>query len=164
MARRAEAGVRLMAWGSTVPAAVDALVALLRTASGLEGVKVFDGPGVTGSSQTEAVMVGVGANEDPTAVDGRQDREGLSTARDREQYEIRCALAVVNGSGDISAARRRAYELLGVVGGVLASDQRLGGAVLNAQLGSAAFTQDQTEQGAEAVISFTVDVDAFTHV
>lgn len=151
-----------MAWGSTVPDVVDALVVAFRGAPDLVGVRVFDGPDTDASSQTEALLVGLGSEEDPTAVDGHSSREGLSNARDREQYGVRCVLIVLNGSGKIAVARRRAYALLGAVGGLLAADQRLGGAVMTAQLGTHSYSQDQTEQGAHAVIAFTVDVDAFT--
>lgn len=150
-----------MVWGSSIPVAIDALVPLLQLAPELEGVKVFDGPFVSGSSQLETIEVGVGGSDDPTAVDGQSSREGLSAARDHEQYGIRCVLIVLNGSGNIAVARRRAYDLLGAVGGVLAANPRLGG-VMKAELGTHSFSQDQTEQGAEAIIAFTVDIDAFT--
>jgi hypothetical protein len=149
-----------MAWGSTVPAALDALVVLFQQE--LPGVTVFDGPDTSGSSQDEALLVGVGDSSDPTAVDGHSTREGLAVARDREQYAVRCALIVLNGSGDIAAARRRAYDLLGAVGGVLAADTRLGGTVMTAQIGTQTFSQQQTQQGAEAVIAFTVEIDAYS--
>lgn len=152
-----------MAWMSTIPDAVDALVAAFRAAPGLSGVKVFDGPVVTASGQMEAVTVGdVGDQEDPTAVEGQNTREGLAATRDREQYTIRCAVLVLNGAGDASAARRRAYQLLGEIGEVLAADQRLGGAVMIAQLGSSTLSQDQDETGATATVAFNVEVDAFT--
>lgn len=152
----------MAAWTSSVPDALDALVAALQAAPGLAGVAIFDGPVVTASGQLEAVMVGLGDQEDPTAVEGQNTREGLAAAPDREQYGIRCAAIVCDPGGDISAARRRAYQLLGVVGGVLAADQRLGGTVMIAQLGSSTLSQDQDETGALATIAFTVEVDAFS--
>lgn len=151
-----------MAWGSTVPVAVDALIVVLRGAPDLAGVRIFDGPDTDASSQVEALLVGLGSEDDPTAVDGQSSREGLSTRRDHEQYGIRCVLIVLNGSGDITAARRRAFDLLGAVGGALAADQSLGGAVMTARLGTYSYSQDQDEQGARAVLAFTVDVDAYT--
>jgi hypothetical protein len=163
VARRTEAGERLMAWMSTVPDALDALVAAFRGAPGLADVTVFDGPTVTASAQQEAITVGDdGDQEDPTAVEGQNTREGLAAAPDREQYGIRCAVIVQDGSGNISAARRRAYQLLGEVGDVLAADQRLGGAVMMAQLGASTLAQGQDEDGATATISFNIEVDAFS--
>lgn len=151
-----------MAWASSVPGALDALVAALRAAPGLADVMVFDGPVVTDSGQLEAVTVGVGDQEDPTAVEGQNARDGLAAAPDREQYTIRCAVIVRTGTGDISPARRRAYQLLGEIGGVLAADQRLGGAVMIAQLGSWTLSQEQAGTGAQATLSFNVDVDSFS--
>jgi hypothetical protein len=151
-----------MAWGSSVPGALDALVATLSAAPGLTGVTVADGPVVTGSGQQEAVTVGLGDPEDPTAVEGQNAREGLAASPDREQYGIRCAVIVRDGSGDTPAARRRAYQLLGEIGEVLAADQRLGGAVMVAQLGSWTLAQDQDGKGAIVTLAFTVEVDAFT--
>lgn len=152
-----------MAWASSVPGALDALVTALRAAPGLADVTVFDGPVVTASGQQEAVTVGdIGDPEDPTAVEGQNAREGLAPAPDREQYTIRCAVIVRVGGGDASAARHRAYQLLGEIGGVLAGDQRLGGAVMIAQLGSWSLAQGQDGKGALVTLAFNVDVDAFT--
>lgn len=151
-----------MAWASTVPDALDALVAAFRGAPGLADVAVFDGPVVTGSGQQEAVTVGIGDQEDPTAIEGQNDREGLAATPDREQYGIRCAVIVRKGVGDISAARRRAYQLLGEIGGLLAADPRLGGTVMRAQLGASNLAQEQDGKGALASLTFTVEVDAYT--
>ncbi|MFI0897068.1 hypothetical protein [Streptomyces sp. NPDC020983] len=151
-----------MVWQSTVPDALDALVAALRAAPGLADVTVFDGPVVTASGQVEAITVGAGDEEDPTAVEGQNAREGLAPMPDREQYTIRCAALVLNGAGNMPAARRRVYQLLGEVGGVLAADQRLGGVVMMARLGTSTLTQVQDETGAAATVAFAVEIDAFT--
>lgn len=148
-------------WGSSVPDAIDALVLILKQA-GLEDCDVVDGLAVEGSSRTAALTVGAGSNDDPTAVDGTSAHEGLALGRDREQYGIRCVLEVVDGSGDLPATRRRAYALLGVVGGALAANPTLNGVVLMAGIGTHGYAQDQDERGASAVIAFTVDVDSFS--
>lgn len=149
-------------WGSTIPAAIDALVTALTQADGLGSVAVLDGPEVDASSRDEALIVGAGAVDDPTAVDASTEHEGLSLERDREQYGIRCVLMVRDGSGSVPAARRRAYDLLGAVGAALAADYTLGGAVMTAGLGTHGLSQDQDERGAHIVIAFTIDVDAYT--
>lgn len=149
-------------WASSVPGAVDGLLGLFRTAGALGGVSVLDGPTVTADPISEAITVGF---EDGTssAVEATSSGEGLSRARDREQYAITCAVEVLLGSStDTPAARRRAYELLGVVGQVLAENQRLGGAVMLAEVGTHSLSQEQTPQGAVARIVFGVDCDAFT--
>lgn len=148
-------------WGSSVPDAVDGLVAVLKQAD-LDDCDVIDGLAVGGSSRTAALTVGAGSDDDPTAVDGSSAREGLGGGRDREQYGIRCVLEVSNGSGDLPATRRRAYALMGTAGDALAANQTLNGAVLMASLGVHGFSQDQDERGAIAIIAFTVDIDAFS--
>jgi len=147
---------------STVPAAYDALVALLSGAD-LGGAKVLDGPVVTSSAIMEAIIVGYETDDLSAVVEGNSEPEGLSRARDRETYSITCAVQVLCGSStDMPAARRRAYELFGLVGGALASDPRLGGAVMMASLGTHSLSQPQTQQGALAEIVFGVDCDAFS--
>lgn len=148
-------------WGSSVPDAIDALVLILRQA-GLDDCDVVDGLEVTGSSRTAALTVGAGSDDDPTAVDGTSAHEGLALGQDREQYGIRCVLEVVDGSGDLPGVRRRAYALLGTVGGALAANSTLNSTVLMAGIGTHGYSQDQDERGALAVIAFTVDVDAFS--
>lgn len=151
-----------MAWGSTLPAAMDALLQRFATAPELDGVKVYDGPVIDGSSALEALTVGYAGEDEPTAADGQSAREGLGADRSHEEYTVRCAIEVLNGSDDAPAARRRAFELLGVVGGVLAADPRLGGAVMSAQVGTWTLAQAQTPQGAFVTLPFEIDVDAYT--
>lgn len=150
-------------WASSVPDALDALVAAFRAAPGLEGVRVFDGPVVTQAAPMEALCVGFsGDPTEPAAAQVESAREGLSVARSREQYPVQCAASVLNGKGDISAARRRAYELYAVAGAVLAADPTLGRTVLSAQPGGGSLVQDQTPDGAVVTVAFAVDIDAFT--
>lgn len=152
-----------MAWTSTVPGVLDALVAAFQGAPELEGVRVFDGPVVTQAAPLEALCVGFSGDPDePVAVQGQTQREGLAVARSREQYSVQCAASVLNGSGDISAARRRAYELYAAAGAALAADPTLARTVLSAQPGATTLAQDQTTDGAVATVAFAVDVDAFT--
>ena len=152
-----------MAWASTVPGVLDALVAAFQATPGLEGVRVFDGPVVSQAAPKEALCVGFsGDPTEPAVVQGQMQREGMVAAPSREQYSVQCAASVLNGSGDISAARRRAYELFAAAGAALAVDPTLGRTVLSAQPGAATLAQDQTTDGALATVAFAVDVDAFT--
>lgn len=152
-----------MAWLSTVPAALGGLVSTLRAADALSGVQVSDGPVVGGSAATEVVIVGWTGDDGATeAVEGSDEIGDLGGSRSREQYTIHSAILVTRGSADIAAARTRAYELLAVVGGALAADPRLGGAVMMAQLELVNLRQAQTQRGAQASVLFDVAVDAFT--
>ncbi|BBB01072.1 hypothetical protein RVR_8315 [Actinacidiphila reveromycinica] len=156
-----------MAWFSTVPVVLDALAAefksALSTAGGFDGVVVFDGPTVTEGAPTEAVTVGY-HDDEVTSVDGEDTREGLSTQRSRERYTVNCAAAVLTGSGDIRAARARAYDILNVLGSALAVNPTLGQSAMSVQPGSMTLTQTQDTDGAVAVVMFGVDVDAFTRL
>lgn len=152
-----------MAWSSTVPAALTALLTAMEAAPGLEGVDVRDGPVVSSTAAAEAVIVGwYGQAGDELAVDGTITQEGLAAQPDREQYVIRCAALVLNGSADMTAARARAYELAAACGAAVAADRTLGGIVMSAYVTSQSLLQQQREKGALATVEFGVGCDAFT--
>lgn len=154
-----------MAWGSTTPVVIEALVTALRGAPELTGVKVYDGPTLSGSSAKEALNVGTSPSPDvdaATSAEGQESREGLAVDRTREQYTIHCGVSVLNGSSNAPAARRRVFELLAAVGAALAADPTLGRTVLQVQIGTWTLAQQQGQTGAVATIAFGIDVDAFT--
>lgn len=151
-----------MAWSSTVPAALAAILELFKSAD-LGDAEVFDGPEVTGSSAKQVVVVGWYTQESDTlAADGAVTMEGLAGDPDREQYVIRCAALVLDGGGDLAAARARAYELAAACGALIAANRTLGGLVLRAGVTSQALRQDQPQGGARAIVEFGVGVDAYT--
>jgi hypothetical protein len=80
----------------------------------------------------------------------------------REQYTINCLLTVRDGDNDQVAAQARVWAILGLIGGSLAADHRLGGLVLSAHLGTWALTLTQTTVGATARLPFDVVIDAYT--
>lgn len=161
MAGAAAAGGRV-SWASTVPDAIAGLLAALRGSAALDGVAVFDGPVVNGSTAMEVITVGYTGGEDEDSADATEAIAGLSVQQQRERYVVRCAASVRNGSADMAAARTRAYELVGYVGGVLTADKTLGGAVMKASLGAATLRQAQDSRGALATVVFEVAVDAMT--
>jgi len=151
------------AWAPTAPAAILGLVAAFGREPGLAGVEIHDGPAVTASAALEAVIVGwYGIKGDALAVEAEITSAGLTAHPGREVYAILCAVMVRDGSGDIAAARARAYALVSSCGSAIANDQKLGGAVMLARLGRVSLAQSQDPQGALAVIEFTVPCDAFT--
>jgi hypothetical protein len=153
----------VVVWSSSVPDAYDALVGVLSTATALEGVTVLDGPVVSADPIMEAVTVGFEDESLSAVEDGSNEHEGLSRARDRETFTINCAVQVLLGSStDMPTARRRAYALFSAVGGALADNPRLGGAVDLAVLGAHTLTQPQTPQGALAQIAFGVDCQSYS--
>jgi len=153
-----------MAYASTFPAAVAGLTAAWRFAPGLAGVLVADMVSLTDSSTEEAVIAAYAGTDDDIAAEGTLAQEGYDGVRDRELYDIRCAIAVRRGGGDLAAARARAFVLLAVCGQALAADRKLGGAVMTAVITSWSLLTDLSlDEGALARIRFNVSIDAFTN-
>lgn len=152
-----------MAWSSSVPGAMSGLLAAFRRSPELaKPVDIRDGPVVTGSSAVDAVIAGWhGMENDQLAVEGQAVTEGLAGLPDREQYSIRCAAMSLSGTGDVVAARTRAYELLAACGAAIAADRKLGGAVMRASMGVSSLFQEPAD-GMRAVVEFSVDCDAYT--
>jgi hypothetical protein len=156
-------GDLVTAWAPTAPAAITALLAAFGRELGLAGVEIHDGPAVTASAALEAIIVGwYGIKGDALAVESQITPAGLGAHPGREAYEILCAVEVRDGSGDLAAARARAYALVAACGSALGADQTLGRVVMMARLGRVSLAQMQDPQGALAVIEFTVACDAFT--
>lgn len=156
------AGGWLMAWYSTVPDVLGALVAAFTAAPGLDGVTVYDGPVPTEAAPMEALTVGYGLDDDPTGAQGSTEREGLSAKRSQETYTVTCVVSVLNAAGRIPEARARVFEIYAEVGAALAADPRLGIPGVQAQPGSVSLTQEQVTSGALVSLAFGVDVVAFT--
>jgi hypothetical protein len=153
-----------MTYYSSVPAAVAALVTAFRTSTGLglAGVPVRDGPEVTADPTLEAVAVGYTGSQDQDVVTGTASPEGLAVLPDRERYAVSCCVEVLDGDGDMAAARARAYQLHAACGAAIAVDRTLGKAVLRASAGIGSLQQKQTQNGALARVVFPVNVEAYT--
>lgn len=161
-----------MPWNSSVPRAITGLLAVLAAAPALEGVPVLDGPKVTESKAAEIIAVGftgermsrTGAYPETTgpAAEATSVLEGLAVSPERETAEIRCMIAVLDGSRDITAARGRAYDLLAACGQAIAANKTLGGAVMAAWVSGHTLDQDQTQKGAVVTVLFSVGTDAYT--
>jgi hypothetical protein len=154
-----------MAWSSKVPPAIAALLAAFRAAPALTGpgTDIRDGPVVTGSAALEAVLVGWNGRADDTlAANAGVNPEVFGDADDREVFTIRCAVMVLDGQGDMTAARTRAYALLAACGAVIRADRRLGGIVGDSHISSHALRQDPTPDGAKATVTFGVACDTYT--
>lgn len=151
-----------MAWSPSTPAAYAAILESFQSAD-LGAAEVRDGPQVTGSDATEVVVVGWYAQaSDNLAADGTVTMEGLAGSPDREQYVILCAALVLNGAGNLGAARARAYQLAAQCGALVAADRTLGGLVMRAGVTTQSLRQDQLPQGARATVEFGIECDAYT--
>ncbi|MCM1972327.1 hypothetical protein [Streptomyces sp. G1] len=150
------------AWSCRVPDVIDALVDRFRTSAEFDGVTVWDGPEVSKATPQEVLTVAYTGDENDNDVESTSLPEGLASQPDRETFTVRCAIAVLKGNTGMRAVRRRAYELYSAAGMILASDPRLGGTVLRARLGSHTFRHVQTDRGAQALLVFGIDCDAYT--
>lgn len=151
------------AWSSQVPDAITALLAAFRAAPALAGVDVRDGPQVTATATLEAVLVGwYGQPADLLAADATVTPEIFGDADDRELFTIRCAALVLDGQGDIAAARTRAYVLHAACGAAVRADRKLGGTVGDSHMGPHALRQEQRPDGAVATVTFAVACDTYT--
>ena len=149
---------------STIPAAIDALLALLRTAApdvDLDPEKVVDGfPRFT---ITDSDFIAIGGRAEPT-VDGTQSAGPIGNHRRDENYTIRVACSSSKGGKDQKLVRDRAFALMGVVEDVVRDHPTLSGTVRLAQVGGSVLlgqTDFETAgKGVWAEVSFDVAVQA----
>lgn len=143
---------------SHIPAAIDAIVAKLTAA----GLKVWDGPVVTGDF-SPAVFVGYDGNPDGEfrSVAGSQDWVGLGAKRRSEIFSIVCAAVALTGENTTKTGRDAVYALLDVVGTTLRADPSLGLTELPfvAGLKPAELFTEPTENGLQCRWVFTIDVE-----
>jgi hypothetical protein len=146
---------------SAVPAAVDALLAILSAAPGMTGVRVVDGPPTTNLAATDCLFVGYQPGSE-IAVDISQDFASAG-ARDRdENFDLLCYIESHSGGTDMGARRRRAFEILAQVENTLrATDAAPEAPTLNrtvqwAHLAAGDLIQAQTDAGALVALPFTV--------
>ncbi|MFB7597258.1 hypothetical protein [Streptomyces sp. NPDC056160] len=149
--------------GSRVPEVIEALVALGRADAGLAEVEVSDGPEVTDTSAPDWLIVGfdgdpAGDMQAAQTVGGWSD---LGGGRE-EQFQVTVAAIASRGDTDVRAARMRAYEIGARVEAWLRVDPSIGLRSLEAAVEASQLTQDQTEQGVQAVLLLTVAGRAFT--
>ncbi|MEU2181233.1 hypothetical protein [Streptomyces thermolilacinus] len=146
---------------SAVPAAIDALLAILRAAPALAGVDIIDGPPTGDMSAADLVAVGWQPDDGEAAVLAQEFAYAGARRRD-EEFVISCWLESWTGDNDVAARRVRAFELLAVVEDALrASDAApeaptLGGTVLWAHLTAGTLRQVNTDQGVKAGLAFSV--------
>ncbi|MBD0837372.1 hypothetical protein [Streptomyces sp. TRM68416] len=151
--------------GSRVPDVIDALVVLgnAETKAELAGVVVADGPEVTDDDAPDWLIIGFDGDPagDMQAAQTLGGWSGLGTRRE-EQFQITVAAIAARGDGDVPAARKRAYEIGARVEAWLSKDPTLGLPELEAAIEASQLTQDQTDDGVQALLLLTVAGRAFT--
>lgn len=146
---------------STIPAALDALLAMARAAAPA-AVKVVDGFPRFAIVNTD--LIAVGGKAEPTA-SGRQTAAALGARRREERYTLRVSCLSARGVGTSQKdVRDIAFTLMGYVETGLRNDPTLGGKVQSAQVdGDLTLFQteaDSADQGTFAEVSFDVSVQA----
>jgi hypothetical protein len=149
---------------SAVPAAVDALLALLRAAPALADVRIVDGPEPTNLSDRRLLFIGWAPGSD-AAVELAQDFANAGARRRDEDFRIACYAEARAGDKDMAIRRRAVYEIVAAVEDALrATDVQpdaptLGGTVQWAHLTTGNLQQIQAE-GAVAGLSFVITCHA----
>ncbi|MFD7093395.1 hypothetical protein [Streptomyces xanthophaeus] len=145
---------------SAVPAAVDALLAILRAAPGLAKVQVVDGPPTVNLIGPDFLFVGFQPGADAAVSLTQQFASAGARLRD-EDIEIQGYIESKVGGTDMAGRRRRAFEILGEVESALrATDAAptaptLNGTVQWAHLTAGDLFQIQSD-GVTAGLNFTV--------
>lgn len=149
---------------SRVPAAVDALLAILRAAPGLAGVAIVDGPESVNAASLQRIHIGWQPGAD-TAVSLQQSFNAAGARTRDEVFEIACYAEARAGNTDIQGRRNEVFALVGEVETALRATNEaptaptLNGTVLWAHLTAGDLTQVQLE-GSAAGLAFTVTCQA----
>ena len=96
---------------SRVPAAVDALLEILRASSALTGVAVVDGPPTTDLSDLDHVFVGYQPSAE-VAVPLTQDFNAAGARTRDESFDIVCYAESRSGDTDMQPRRARCFALV----------------------------------------------------
>lgn len=142
---------------STIPAALDNLIAALKSDTFLNSVQIIDGQPTT-DLPGDYILVGFG-DDMGSSVSGSQVPASLGNLRRQETFQINCEVSAWQGSTVMKTARDRAFSILARVEDVVRSDATLGGSVSFADFGQMMdVTQIQTQQGAVVTINFNISV------
>lgn len=134
-----------MTYASSIPNAVDAIVALIQGRPELSGVQVVDGfPGTWQGND----IVTVGGSVDPV-VDGAQNWASLGRKRVRENYAIEVIITVNRGLEKQKDSRDAAFGYYNAIAQGVLTDPTLGGVVYWALPGPIAVKGTDYEMAAQ---------------
>ncbi len=139
--------------------ATDAIIAALQAAPGM--VEVFDGAPTPGFDPYEAVYIGwSGGEDDETAGTISQEYHdtGIAAKRD-ETLSIDYVVQAVRGDDDMSTARTRTVEILGIVETTLRATPALGlDGVLYVEVSAGSVRQVRNADGIGVEITGSITV------
>lgn len=147
---------------SSIPAALDGLLAGLRSRPALATVQIVDGADQE-QYETESITIGL-PDPDVAAVSGQQETVPLGAQRREETYEVLCEIAVASGdaeAGQTKVARDRAFVLFREVAAQLRApggDPTLSGAVRYAELAGRIDVQQGSSKDYPIVVLITFTV------
>lgn len=150
---------------SAVPAAIDALLAILRDAPALADVRIIDGPPSVNFTEKQRIYVGWSPSADQAA-DVQQDFASAGARRRDETFTISGYVETRTGDKDMPLRRVQAFEILAAIEVALrATDAEpeaptLRGTVQWAHLTAAGLVQEQNSDGVLVGLSFTVSCHA----
>ncbi|WP_371670025.1 hypothetical protein OG985_21730 [Streptomyces sp. NBC_00289] len=145
---------------SRVPAAVDALLAILRARPALEDVAIVDGPSAVNLTQRRRIHIGWQPDAEQ-AVALEQSFNGAGARTRDEQFVINCYAESRGGDKDMSFRRADAFALIGEVEQALRATNEapeaptLNGTVLWAELTTGDLSQS-ADEGALVRVAFAV--------
>lgn len=149
---------------SRVPAAVDALLAVLRAAPGLAEAAIVDGPPAVNLSEPRRIHVGWQPGAD-SAVSLQQEFNAAGARTRNEAFQIACYAESRAGDKHMKARRDEVFALVAEVETALRATSdipdapTLGGTVLWSELTAGDLVQLQAE-GSLAGLAFTVTCQA----
>ncbi len=145
---------------SRVPAAIDALLTILRASPALSAVSIMDGPPTTNLSDLDHIFVGYQPGAE-AAVQLTQDFNSAGARTRDEDFGIACYAESRSGDTDMQARRARCFALVAAVEealratGAAPTAPTLNSTVLWAHLTTGNLLQGQAA-GAQAGVEFTV--------
>lgn len=144
-----------------LPDVIDALIELATAAFDPEDVLVSDGYPVNGADGGTVLAIGVDDPADELRADSGEAMQEFANAAGRSRNEagtVRCAVSTSNGDGVPKTARDAAFAVLSGVAAVVRGTSTPFDLpnVWKAGVTDVRLYQDQTEDGATALLMFTV--------
>ncbi|WP_416983552.1 hypothetical protein [Streptomyces sp. T028] len=149
-----------MATTSRVPAAVDALLAIVQALPALAGVRIVDGPPTVNLTDPDRIHVGWQPGAE-SAVSLQQQWNAAGARTRDEMFAIACYAESRSGDTDMAVRRQRLFAMVAAVEQALRATTAapeaptLNGTVLWCELTTGDLSQWQSE-GANAGLNFTV--------
>lgn len=146
---------------TTIPAAVDALVDIFGAA--VPDSRVDDGPTAQAPERGDdaiALEIVVGWRPSGAAVENTIEREG-GAGDDRELYRVWCAIIVSYGQTTTKPLRDKIFDVYKQLETALRAHHPIARGVLQARMELGDYEPRVIQDGAEAMLGFAVEVDAF---